>query len=143
MKRTSLALILLGLVPFAANQLGAYTWTVTNDTNLDNVSVEVCTTLGIENCQTKTLKKGENQSFEFSKWYNTGLCLGQVKVNGGVAGIPTPEWFKSPTAKNIVAVGASLLMGGLPLVAMAIRNYCTNGNLGISMDNQKPVVYNR
>jgi len=143
------SLVLLVLSSFAAHQLCAYTWTVRNNTKLDDVSIEVCTTAGIDNCQTQTLKNGQRGTFKFSEWYNTGLCLGQVKVNGAVAGIPSPDWLKDPARKEITVgtiAGRLITAGKIKvsgiLAALSIADYCGDSDLGISMgDDQKPLVY--
>lgn len=73
--------LLASLFLVASVQVYSYTWTVHNASN-SSLKIEVCTTVGVDNCQTQDIQAGEQKDFAFTKWYNTGLCFGGIKVNG-------------------------------------------------------------
>lgn len=80
MKHSYLLSLSLILVACDFVNLDAYTWAVTNSTG-DTIDVEVCVTPAIKRCIKQTINNNETKLFT-QTWYNAGLCLQYVTVNG-------------------------------------------------------------
>lgn len=118
-----LLLTLSVLMGIGTTALG-YSWNVTNASN-KSLDVELCTTPGIDHCQSATIPAGQSHTFSFTNWYNKGLLLGSVHIQK-TGDVTTKQEF---SAVNIeaktrlgVASGGSLTINEDPQKGYSFSN---------------------